>query len=50
MLKDKKAMKGEMDRKVVYGSEDFIREAQKKYKIEAMIKPIGRPKRMRMKK
>ena len=45
MLKDKKAMKGEMDRKVVYGSEDFIREAQKKYKIEAMIKPIGRPKK-----
>lgn len=45
MIKEKDAMKGEMDRKVVYGSEDFIRETEKKYKVEAVIKPKGRPRK-----
>lgn len=45
MLKEKKAMKGEMDKRVVYGSGDFIKEIAKTYEIEAVIKPKGRPKK-----
>ena len=45
MVKDKNAMKGEMDRRVVYGSKDFIEEIAKEYEIEEIIKPKGRPKK-----
>lgn len=45
MLKEKKAMKGEMDRRVVYGSEDFIKGIAKTYEIEAVIRLKGRPKK-----
>jgi len=45
MIKEKNAMKGEMNRRVVYGSEDFEREVAKEYKIEAVVKPKGRPKK-----
>ena len=45
MLRDKEAMQGEMDRRRVYGSEDFIRGVTKRYEIEAVIKPTGRPKK-----
>jgi hypothetical protein len=38
-------MKGEMNRRVIYGSEDFIKEVSKEYKVEAVIKPRGRPKK-----
>ncbi|MFZ3137522.1 MAG: hypothetical protein WA126_09055 [Thermodesulfovibrionales bacterium] len=41
MIKGRKAMKGEMDRRVVYGNEDFIKETQKKYKIEGIIRAWG---------
>ena len=34
-----------MDRRVVYGNEDFIKETEKKYKIEGIIKAVGRPKK-----
>lgn len=45
MLRDKGAMKGEMDRRVVYGSNGFIGKVLKEFKIGAMIRPPGRPKR-----
>lgn len=45
MIKEKKAMKGEMDRRVVYGSENFIKKVSKEYKVEAVIKPQGRPRK-----
>ncbi len=45
MLREKDAMKGEMDRRIMYGSEDFTSELMKKYKVEAKIKPKGRPKK-----
>ena len=38
------AMKGEMDKRVIYGSESFLDTTTRKYKIEAVIKPKGRPK------
>src|SRR3989338_4185088 len=44
MLKDKNAMKGEMDKRVIYGSESFLDKTTREYKIEAVIKPKGRPK------
>lgn len=42
MIEEKKAMKGEMDRRVVYGSENLIKKVAKEYKVEAVIKPKGR--------
>lgn len=44
-LKDKNAMKGEMNKRVVYGSEDFTEKIKDEYDIEAIIKPRGRAKR-----
>jgi hypothetical protein len=29
----------------MYRSEDFIKEVEKEYKVEAVIKPKGRPKK-----
>ncbi|MEW6409826.1 MAG: hypothetical protein AB1488_06910 [Nitrospirota bacterium] len=40
-------MKGEMDRRVVYGNEDFIKGVSGEYKVEAVIKPQGRPRKAR---
>lgn len=45
MLRNKDAMKGEMERRVIYGSEEFIEKTKEKYKIEEIIKPKGRPKK-----
>src|SRR4030043_956432 len=39
MLKEKDAMKGEMNRRVMYGSDDFIEEVMKEYKVVALTKP-----------
>lgn len=44
MLKEKNAMRGEMERRVIYGSEEFTNKAVGEYKIEAVIRPKGRPK------
>lgn len=38
-------MKGEMNRRLVYGSDDFMEEVMKEYKVVALIKPIGRPRK-----
>lgn len=32
MIRDKKAMKGEMNRRAIYGSEDFIEKVSKEHK------------------
>ncbi|MBW2038546.1 MAG: hypothetical protein JRI46_02980 [Deltaproteobacteria bacterium] len=37
-------MKGEMDRRMIYGNKNFIEEIKRKHKIEELIKPKGRPK------
>jgi len=42
-------MKGEMNRRAVYGSENFIKEIAKEYKVEAVIKLKGRPKKEEIK-
>jgi putative transposase len=42
MLREKKAMKEEMGRRVVYGNKAFIKKMQMAYKVEALIKPKGR--------
>ena len=43
MLRSRDAMKREMDRRVIYGDEIFTEEFKKKYKIDEIIKPKGRP-------
>jgi hypothetical protein len=43
MLRDKEAMRREMDRRRVYGSKDFMERITRRYKVESVIKPIGRP-------
>ena len=45
MLRSKDAMRGEMDRRAIYGGEAFSGELKRKYEIEEIIKPIGRPKK-----
>jgi len=45
MIKEKSAMKGEMNRRVIYGSEDFITRLTAGHRIGAVIRPIGRPRR-----
>lgn len=42
MLKGKEAMKGEMNSRVVYGSEGFVKKIMGKYKVQELIKPKGR--------
>ena len=50
MLKEKDAMKGEMDRRVVYGGKDFVKEMTKTYKITEKIKRMGRQRGWRKNK
>ncbi|MEW6007779.1 MAG: transposase [bacterium] len=45
ILKNKDAMRGEMNRKLIYGNEKFVEKTKEKYKIEEVIKPKGRPKK-----
>jgi hypothetical protein len=45
MLGKKDAMRGEMDRRAIYGGEIFVGKLRKKYEVEEVIKPIGRPKK-----
>ena len=42
-------MKGEMNRRAVYGSKNFKKEIAKEYKVEAVIKPKERPKKEEIK-
>ena len=45
MLRTKDAMRGEMDRRAIYGSGMFVGHLRKDYEIEEMVRPVGRPKR-----
>jgi len=45
MLANKGGMRGEMDRRKLYGGYDFISGVRRKYGTEATIKPVGRPKK-----
>ena len=44
MMEKKEAMRGEMNRRAVYGSWPFIQEVNKRFKIDALIKEPGRPR------
>ena len=50
MLKEKDAMRGEMNRRVVYGREEFIDKVTKEHNIAAVIKLKGRPRKDENKK
>jgi len=50
MLREKEAMKGEMDRRVIYGSEEFIDKVTKEYNIKAMMRQKGRPRKEKKEK
>jgi hypothetical protein len=45
MLRTKEAMKGEMDRRTIYGSGMFVGQLRKHYEIEEMVRPVARPKK-----
>jgi hypothetical protein len=45
MLKGKNAMKGEMERKTVYGDENFIKKLSKEYGVAGVITSQGRPRK-----
>jgi putative transposase len=45
MLRSKNAMRGEMERRTIYGSEVFTGKLKKAYEIEEIIRPLGRPRR-----
>lgn len=45
MLKEKNAMAGEMERRMAYGSEDFIKNLERVHKVQRVVKPRGRPRR-----
>ena len=50
MLKEKEAMKGEMDRRMVYGGEDFVKDMRRIYHISEKIKRMGRQRGWRKNK
>lgn len=39
MMKEKKAMKGEMERRVIYGSDNFMRKLMREYNVEGVVRP-----------
>jgi putative transposase len=45
MLKEKKAMQGEMDRRLVYGGSEFIGTLTRKHTIAGHVRSIGRPRK-----
>jgi len=38
-------MKGEMERRVIYGSAVFANNLKKAYRINEVLRPIGRPRK-----
>ncbi|MDA8088497.1 MAG: hypothetical protein M0Z75_17595 [Nitrospiraceae bacterium] len=42
---DKDAMKGAMDGRLVYGSEEFAKKVRSEYKIKEVVGARGRPKK-----
>jgi putative transposase len=45
MLQKNEAMRGEMERRTIYGGGDFIQRVHKRFKIDAVIKERGRPRK-----
>lgn len=45
MLRERKSMKGEMDRRLVYGSDEFVEQMCRNFQVDAVIKRRGRPKK-----
>jgi putative transposase len=45
MLQKKEAMRGEMERRTIYGGTVFIERVHKQFKLEAVIKKRGRPRK-----
>jgi len=45
MQRKHESMRGEMDRRTIYGGSDFVQKVQKRYKLEALIKKRGRPRK-----
>ena len=45
MIKEKQAMKGEMDKRTIYGNAEFTVKIKEGYKVEEVIKPRGRPRK-----
>lgn len=43
MIKGRNAMKGGMDRRMIYGNKNFTERVKRIYEIEGLIKPKGRP-------
>ncbi len=39
------SMRGEMDRRTIYGGSEFIQRVRERYKLDAVIKKRGRPKK-----
>jgi hypothetical protein len=42
MIREKEAMKGEMERRLVYGGERFVQKMAAAYRISETIKQMGR--------
>jgi putative transposase len=45
MIQKNEAMRGEMERRTIYGGGDFIERVHKRFKIDAFIKKRGRPRK-----
>jgi putative transposase len=45
MLQKNESMRGEMERRTIYGGGDFIQQVHKRFKLDAIIKKRGRPKK-----
>lgn len=45
MQRKHESMRGKMDRRTIYGGSEFAQTVQKRYKLEAMIKKRGRPRK-----
>jgi putative transposase len=43
MQQKQESMRGEMERRTIYGGSDFIRQVNVRYKLDAVIKKPGRP-------
>ena len=44
-IKARKAMKREIDGRMIYGNRDFADVTKRRYELEALVKPKGRPKK-----
>lgn len=45
MIKDRKALKGEMNKRMVYGNQNFTERLTKQYEFEEVLRRVGRPKK-----